>query len=476
MLKQAEREKILKEISDLKELINQVEEDYRKANISEKDYQELKQKYSQRIEELQEKIEGRKKEENKPNDEIEEMTPEVIERLAAQVAQQQGVEEVKSEEEVSEEKEVKTDVGVEIEKIKAMLEMLKDADKAINEKVQTLFESIGEIRSMLFQIDGSLREVTIEFERIKEEIKEIKPKKIEKKFSDINANFEKFGISIEKLEKKSEDLAKKVNKVYEYFKSVKSVKNLMKITKEIDEKLEEIKEVERYIERLAAKTEKIFIDLSKNIQEFTRYRARQEALEDELKNIIKSVDEINLKLNELVPKSDLENLRGEVQLLAQQITELNRALPLIETKLPETIEKLKEEKENVLTFLESLEEQLKSGAITIGEYKEVRARNLRKLKEINNKLVKEWKRLMEFLSKIKEAGVSELPELPAEKVKEEENKGREEEGKEEIEKKEEVGEEKEIEEVGNIREEMVDEKIGREEMVEVLKKIKERSK
>ena len=120
MLKQAEREKILKEISDLKELINQVEEDYRKANISEKDYQELKQKYSQRIEELQEKIEGRKKEENKPNDEIEEMTPEVIERLAAQVAQQQGVEEVESEEEVSEEKEVKTDVGVEIEKIKKL--------------------------------------------------------------------------------------------------------------------------------------------------------------------------------------------------------------------------------------------------------------------------------------------------------------------------------------------------------------------
>lgn len=60
----------------IKFMLSQLEDEYRKANISEKDYKALKEKYSKRIggNDMAKKDKGKKEEE------IEEITPEVIEK------------------------------------------------------------------------------------------------------------------------------------------------------------------------------------------------------------------------------------------------------------------------------------------------------------------------------------------------------------------------------------------------------------
>jgi ElaB/YqjD/DUF883 family membrane-anchored ribosome-binding protein len=60
MAEKAKKE-LLKEMEDIKGLLSHLEDEYRKANVSEKYYQELKEKYLKRLEEIEKKI-GAKKE------------------------------------------------------------------------------------------------------------------------------------------------------------------------------------------------------------------------------------------------------------------------------------------------------------------------------------------------------------------------------------------------------------------------------
>lgn len=454
------KEELVKEMEDVKALMAHLEDEYRKANISEKYYQEMREKYAKKLEELEKKIgekksvlgivkkEGKKSEKDKSKKEvevgeIEEMTPEVIEKLAAQVAQESGVEVSTQVEEKEEEKSETT--SIEIEKLKVLIETVREANKALEESLRNLSESIGELRSMVFQTEGSTKEMGLKLEKIEDEISQVKPKEIEKKFNELNSKIEKQQLAIEKLEVMSKDLGKKINEIHKMLKSIGGIENLINVNEEIQKKIKEIKEVFNYIERLALKTEKVFVDLSKSLNEFIVYKTRQESLEELSKDILKSIDEINVKLDGFSTKKDLEMIKGDLLVLQKQVEEINSALGAIRTRIPEPIEQLKKEKESIEFFLSSLEEQLKDGRISLGEYEKIRKNNLERIKEIEDELREKWEKIIEAISK-------------GEEIKFEER-----------EKREGEREEKEEEVVKN-------EKNLREEMVDVLKRIKERVK
>jgi hypothetical protein len=473
---QKTKDDLLKEIEDVKSLIAHLEEEYRKASISEKIYQELKEKYSKKLEnikgeldlmtdkkdveskEVEKKVNGDTnaseiaKEEEKPkktslfgkllkkkdktpekeetkkeekekqttvkepeDEEIKEMTPEVIERLAQRAAEQSGVtetvfEEVK--EEVPEEH-PETVQSVEIEKLKVMIDGIRDAKRATDETIQTMSESIGEIRSMEFQVDASMKETTFKLEKIEDQINEISPQEITKKFKTFNDTTEKQQSFLEKLDKKSEDLATKINKVYDMLKAIGGIENLVNLNKDIQKKIDDIKEAIKYVEKLALKTEKIFIDLNKDLEDISVYKTKQDSLTESVMDLIKSVDGINLRFENYPTKKDLEMFKGDLLLMQKQIEEINKVLPIVQLKLPETIVDTRKEKEDILLFLDSLEKQRKTGKISIGEYEDVKRKNLSKLKKIEARLKTEWEKI---------EGLIESGQLPIEKTPEKEEK------------------------------------------------------
>jgi hypothetical protein len=494
-----EKDELMKEMEDINSMISYLEEEYRKANISEKSYQEMKEKYSKRLEELKKKIGSEKKSENKKSnivekvlekkeewekggkeekkkdeanvDEIKEMTPEVIEKLAQQVAQQAGVTESVVKEEAEEEKvEAPAATSIEIEKLKVMIDTVREANKAIEEKIMGISENIGELRSMIFQMEGSNREISLKLEKIEDEIAEIKPKEIEKKFNELRTKMEKQSMAIEKLEAISKDLASKINEASKMLKII-DVENLAEINKDIKKKIEEMKEALSYTERLASKTEKVFVDLSKSLSDFNVYKARQENLEDMVKDTLKIVDEVNLKLEGFSTKKDLELIKGDIVVIQKQIEEINKVLAAVQTKIPEPIAELKKEKEDIMLFLDSLEEQLKKGTISIGEYEMVKKENLKKLKDIEEELKEKWNKIIEAISKGETIEVEETKKAEASKS----------EKAEESKKEKEIPEQKKKEMIDIISEleeklKYEEEKSKRKEMIDIINKIKEKLK
>ncbi len=337
---------------------------------------------------------------------------------------------------------------VELEKLKVMMDTFREAKQATDETIRTISESLGELRSMVFQTDASLKEVSIKMEKIEDEIKEINPQQISKKFREFNENLEKHQLTLEKLEKKSEDLAEKINKVYETLKAMGNIENLLSLIKDVQKRVDEVNEATKYIERVGAKTEKIFIDLSKSLDEFVVYKSKQDEMDESIKELTKALDGLNTKLEGYVSKKDLDDLREEIIQINKRLEEIDKVLPLLQARLPESIMQLKRERENILLFLESLAEQFREKRISKEEYENIKRANEKKLEEIENKLKEEWKKLEEI---VKEKGAGERIEL---------KETQKEEGKmEEVPKEEKVEAEKvEPEEIKAKEEEKVEEK------------------
>jgi len=343
-------------------------------------------------------------------------------------------------------------LAMEIEKIRVMIDAIREAKRATDETLHSMAESIGEVRSMVFQTDGSMREITVKMEKIEDQIGEVKPDKIEKKFRDMNTIIERQQLLLEKLNRKSEDLAEKINKVYDMLKGAGGVENLININNEIQKKITNLNDIIKYVERIAFKTEKSYIDLNKRMEDFVLYKTKQEDLEEGVKELIKSVDKVNLELENYSKKSELEELHGDTIGLQKEVTEINKALPVLKAKLPEPINVLRAEREDILLFLENLEESFKSKSISEAEYKGVVNKNKEKLAKINKALRKEWGRLEEYA---KIAGVEEAEEKEA---------GVEEEVSKEDAGEEAAGEAEEVAEVAAVgKEEVVEEEVVEEE-------------
>jgi uncharacterized phage infection (PIP) family protein YhgE len=203
---------------------------------------------------------------------------------------------------------------------------------------------------------------------------------------------------LEKLERKSEDLSSKINEVYKMLKEIGGIENLAELNKEIRKKIDEMKEALKYTERLATKTEKIFMDLSKSLEEFVVYKTRLDGLDETVRDLLKSIDAVNIKLENLPSKKELEAVRADLLLTQKQIEDIKKILPMVEAKMPETIVSLRKEKENILLFLNSLEEHFRRGVVSVGDYEDAKRRNLKKLAEIEERIKREWESMAELIS------------------------------------------------------------------------------
>lgn len=430
-----------------KEFLLHLENEYRKANISEKDYKALREKYSNG----NGKVIMTKKDEPQ-EEEIQEMTPEVIEKLANQLNQKASGQEAQKEDKkekkgggifgglfgkkkdekpkeaapaattvaapalapeqspvteqtaapAEEEEAIPSQseeskridlMQIENEKLKTLLETVKDKTHITDETIQTMSESIGELRSLVFQADASLKETMVKLEKVEDDISQVKPKEIDKKFREIDADTDKKNIEMEKLRAKVEDSNDKLNKMYEMIKSIGGIENLVDINKKIQEKLKNVEEAVKYIGRIGAKTEKQFMDLSRGLEDLVIFKAKQEDLDESLKEILKTVDGINVRFESYVSKKDLEDFREEVFAIKKEVENIDKVLPMVNEKLPDEILELRKEREDINMLLASLQEQLNSRQISKVEYDSFKESNEKRLREIGRQLDKEWKKL-----------------------------------------------------------------------------------
>ncbi len=424
---------------DIKNLLKHLEDEHRKANISEQTYKELKAKYKadmqylensisdapppqaapqqaapaeetkqeeQKSEAKEEKPEGEKKggllgkifHKKEGGDGAESKADASSQQAAetqapAETPQQSSSQSETQESRSNEQDQAQSALALEIEKIKVMLDVNREQKTALDESIRGIFESIGEIRSMILQNDANTSQLTSKMERIEDDITQVRPKEIDKKIRDMTDKLEKFESSMEKMQSKTNDMSERINKAYELLKGIGGIENLIGINEDVQKKLGDIREATAYIERLASKAERVFIEVKAGLDDMIVYKAKQEALEESMKDLQKAIDGLTSKTEGFATKKDLDSETSMISLVQKEIDKINKVMAVAQQNIPEPIFALRKEMEDLTIFLESMEQQFRHGKLKMNDFEEIKSKNLEKLHQIELELDTEWQKL-----------------------------------------------------------------------------------
>ncbi len=280
--------------------------------------------------------------------------------------------------------------NVELERLKTTLEGIKENKTATDERMHMLTDGLAELRSNVFQREAGIRDHEMKLTKMKEMVDEIEPQKITKEFIKRDKTYSDIELRVEKVEVKANDIVKSVGEINALLKSIGGLENIASMDHEISKKLEKVREINTAVERLASKTEKIFIEMNKRLEKFNIYEARQDNMSEILNDMIKNFDGLNIKFESYVEKKDMTTLKEDMADIQKKIEELRKimkkAVPFADVQIPEELVSLQAEREDIESLLSSVEYEHEKKQIADSEYLSIKEKNEARLKEIKEKI------------------------------------------------------------------------------------------
>ncbi|MBI4020018.1 MAG: hypothetical protein HY367_01690 [Candidatus Aenigmarchaeota archaeon] len=405
-LSQMSMEELAQTKRDIETLIASLEDEYRKAGISEASYKEAKEKNQRRLEQARKLLEEWGYSE--PPAAASPPAAAAAAHVMAATATAQLLPDTVPPPRIQaappgqaydglQRELIESRMKIETERLKAMIDAVKESKQATDERIQRVTESIGEIRSLVFQREGAMSQQELKVKKLEEMIGEVKPQEIAKEFGKRDKTIAQEDLRLEKLEKKLDEVARAAASTQVLIKGIGGLENIATLNREMSQKTAGVSETAKRIDRLSDKIEKIFVELNKNLGEFVLYKTKQDTMDELVKDMLKSLDGLTIKLEGYVQKEDMNLIKADIAALSGKLDEVGKLIdmiiPVVKLKLPDTIQGLKKEKEDIDLLLASLEETYKRKGLSRREYVKARETNLQKLGVIDEQLKKEWQTL-----------------------------------------------------------------------------------
>jgi len=256
---------------------------------------------------------------------------------------------------------VEKNLEVDIEKLKAKVEVLIKIKEEMNNRISFLNEKIGEMRSSLVDKEKELTELKSNIEKTIQIVSELKPEEILRKFNEFYAKIEIINARIESnetiLNKIIEEL-KEIRRIYLKFKSFEEIK---KIEEDVKKDLGEIKKSESKIFSTSTKIESIFLEMNKRFEEFLELKKEVEKFKENLKEIIQEVNNLKVLSTSFIRKEEILELKELVKNVKSYEETLRSKIESIQSlenisKFEELLRRVKEENQLIMEKTKILEE------------------------------------------------------------------------------------------------------------------------
>jgi len=295
------------------------------------------------------------------------------------------------------------------EKFNQQIDFIKDLKMKTDERIDKLSGELGELRAMFLQREKEVKDVILEYEKIKSVMEVLEPEKMTLKLQKIEkGSLEKDG-RLEKNEAHINDIREKSEKVQRLLDKIGNFENIIKIHNLMNDKLSIMNEREKKVEVLSSKAENAYFEMEKRVNEIRDYVNTLEKLEDMSKDSLKEIDLLKIKMESFVDqrefdkkftefKSDIEEdmkrkineslkpVSDNAELLKEwsyeQLQKLSSKLASKEDEKKD----LEAKKEKIMWFLDEIEKQYKSNLINDKTFKDVRKKNLAEIERIDSLL------------------------------------------------------------------------------------------
>jgi len=245
----------------------------------------------------------------------------------------------------------------EIEKLKGKLEIYENNFHRIEAGMEKLAQEIGDIRRMILDREEGMKNMDIDFERVKKVMESVEPEKFSKAVEKMAARLEVDENRLERSEGMFSQLKEDIKMIKDVFSKIRSTETLLDSLSEMDSKLAKVKETEQFMERVAGKTENVYYQFSKDVSDMRKKVAAVERVEEMLKEVIKEVDKINLLL-----KSE-----GAPESIKKKIGSMLAAKENLSFKAAYELKEQRERLESRVKELDSVRERLERFEKTVRE-------------------------------------------------------------------------------------------------------------
>jgi chromosome segregation ATPase len=198
------------------------------------------------------------------------------------------------------------------EKMEGRIESITETNKAIEERMSNLNQEIGELRSSIMERDRSIKEFQGGFARIKEIADGMEPEKIAAELAKKDELIEKNAAMLESLDLKVKEIRKGIKSNANVLEDFRDMKNLMKLIQSLKEKVGKVEDDKKFTSRTAAKIETMFSDLGNKLAEFQLYKDKIAFNEETMHEIMKTVDAIETRVQEIVKKDDIKRMEDSI--------------------------------------------------------------------------------------------------------------------------------------------------------------------
>jgi len=210
-------------------------------------------------------------------------------------------------------KESLVDLTLKLERLLGRVEILENNRSEVNERITNLSERIGELRSSLVELDKNYSELIGKFDTIYDIAKELKPEKILKNLEKKEAEIEKNNAKIESIEDRLKILSGKFKDISNAIEQIKGLKDVVSIADELNKKIKIVEDLKNKTEKNAGTVETLFYELKENLNKIRNNIDKIETNEDTLKELLRTVDRLSLKLTETAQKRELEKVNKELE-------------------------------------------------------------------------------------------------------------------------------------------------------------------
>lgn len=261
-----------------------------------------------------------------------------------------------------------------LEKLSGRLEAEKASREGINERLSTMQEEIGELRSMILDREKTFNEIEAGFQQMRDKVEDVDPARIRKEFDKKEKMIVDNSASIEKVKNLAETMAAELKEYRAQMAKVKSVDNLLEESKAMEEKLKKIRDAENYIDKTSAKVEKVFLEVKEKLPRISGQEARIDALESLSKDIMSNVNELTVRTGKVITRDDVrdevEGVRTAMAKVADSVEALKKDLAELS---PETRKRYHLEVMETLADVERKVAALEAEAGKLEKLEELRA-------------------------------------------------------------------------------------------------------
>jgi chromosome segregation ATPase len=432
----AEKLNVLKhQKEEIETLLSSLEDAYYEAAILEDDYNDTKEKNIKRLDEINRMIreaeEKVKKEESEKIAKIamEEMPPamsrspasfqatapaespgpkidldKMEEKISAKFKEiASGIETRIGEKDADEIRKELSKYSMEIERIKVLVESIKEMRGVQDEKIQRALETTAELRSIVFQREASVRDQESRLQKMGDKVSQIEPEKILMALNKRDRELSDHSLRIDKMDGKLQSIEEMMSRLKVIITNIGSIETMVNMSRDSTQKLTEMRDVQNNMQKLSDKIHGLYADMSSRLEEFEIYRRKQDRNEALMDSMMRNIEDLTKRSGGFVTKEDLESLRMAMPAAGTGATGAGEA----------GLESLMEEKEEIEMLLKSMEESYKAAMIPKKEYEKTRQINMDKLERLKAQIKEAGSRP---LSPVKAEAASPAREPPGKKV------------------------------------------------------------